>query len=257
MFLKSLNLKTHWFPYECSCPTAQTTQKVRTRPMIPLKKNATRRHLLVTVVTLWSTEKFDVIDRRPAWFGTSSSPELERQQLAVRPAFPEGRTFDCLSQNVCSASPHFPFWFVEYLERRLTTLNGITVWHQTVVFDCFELFGWHRLLDMATVTRVKDGTWLVNFPEFQLDMFKIHQMDFRFNQKNYSLLFSVNETEALAKLYEGKIIFYYYYIFQTKFVHPSTFRLSKILVFWMWCIGNRHKRIKWPKLFTTNDICHL
>ena len=84
MFLKSLNLKTHWFPYECSCPTAQTTQKVRTRPMIPLKKNATRRHLLVTVVTLWSTDKFDVINSRPAWFVTSSSPELKRQQLAVR-----------------------------------------------------------------------------------------------------------------------------------------------------------------------------
>ena len=86
---------------------------------------------------------------------------------------------------------------------------------------------------MATVTRVKDGTWLVNFPEFQLDMGKRHTLDFRFYQKNYSLLFSVNETGASAKLTEGKIIFYYRHIFQTKFVHPSTFRLSKILVFWI------------------------
>jgi hypothetical protein len=77
---------------------------------------------------------------------------------------------------------------------------------------------------MAIVTEVKDGMWLVNFSEFQLETGKSHRMHFRVNQINYALYFSVNETVASARLTVGKIIFYYYYILQTKFINSFTFR---------------------------------
>ncbi len=67
-------------------------------------------------------------------------------------------------------------------------------------------------LERVTVTQVKHGMWLVNFPEFKLDKGKSHWVLFQLNQIRYTMGFSVNETGASMKLTDGKIIFSYYFI---------------------------------------------